>query len=84
MTITYSIQKYRYLQELILRAFERIKNEDSTDVMETLDESRSLLRSSLEDFRREQDEYRQQLEELKRYKELTMQRRKGTFDLFSV
>jgi len=45
--------------------------------MALLDESRDILRSSLDEFKREQDEYRQQLDDITRIKEAAMQRRKG-------
>ncbi|CAF1037851.1 unnamed protein product [Rotaria sp. Silwood1] len=63
-------------QELILHAFEAIKNEDSRNMMTTLDESRDMLRSSYEEFQREQEQYKKQLEEITRNKELAIQRRK--------
>ncbi|CAF2085952.1 unnamed protein product [Rotaria magnacalcarata] len=63
-------------QELILHAFETIKNEDSKSIVAALDESRFLLRSSLEEFQRGQDEYKQQLEQIKNYRELGTTRRK--------
>lgn len=36
-----------------------------------------MLRNSLEEFKREQNEYRKQLEDIARYKDAAMQRRKG-------
>ncbi|CAF0969870.1 unnamed protein product [Rotaria sordida] len=63
-------------QELILHAFETIRNEDSINLMTTLDESRDMLRNSYDEFQREQDKYKKQLEEITRNKELAMQRRK--------
>jgi hypothetical protein len=45
--------------------------------MTVLDESRDMLRNSLEEFKREQNEYRKQLEDISRTKEAAMQRRKG-------
>lgn len=45
--------------------------------MITLDESRDMLRNSYEEFKREQNEYRKQLEEITKHKELAIQRRKG-------
>ncbi|CAF3364182.1 unnamed protein product [Rotaria socialis] len=63
-------------EELILHAFETLKNEDSKSIMAALDESRSLLRSSLEELRCGQDEYRKQLEQIKNYKESETPRRK--------
>ena len=65
------------VQELILRTVDAIKKEDSENVIDTLDESRDILRHSLEDFKREQDEYRQQLAQIMRHKEAAMQRPKG-------
>ncbi|CAF4027852.1 unnamed protein product [Rotaria sp. Silwood2] len=66
----------KFLQELILHTFEAIKNEDSQNMMTTLDESRDMLRSSLEEFQHEQAQYKTQLEEIMRNKELAIQRRK--------
>ena len=54
-----------------------IRNEDSKNVLSTLDESRDMLRTSFEEFKREQDEYRRQLEDITKSKEAAMQRRKG-------
>lgn len=62
---------------MILRAVDTIKKEDSENVMTALDESRDILRSSYEEFKREQDEYRKQLEEIIRMKETALGRRKG-------
>jgi hypothetical protein len=62
---------------LILHAVEIIKNEDSKNIITALDESRDMLRNSLEEFKREQNEYRKQLEDIARYKDAAMQRRKG-------
>ena len=45
--------------------------------MSALDESRDILRNSFEEFKREQDEYRKQLEDISRRKEAAMGRRKG-------
>jgi hypothetical protein len=45
--------------------------------MAVLDESRDMLRNSLEEFKREQNEYRQQLEDITKNKEAAMKRRKG-------
>ncbi|CAF2317264.1 unnamed protein product [Rotaria sp. Silwood2] len=56
-------------QELILRAVDKIRKDDSQHVLNTLDESRNILRSTLEEFKREQDECRRQLEEILKYKE---------------
>jgi len=47
--------------------------------MAVLDESRDMLRNSLEEFKREQNEYRQQLEDITKNKEAAMKRRKGFF-----
>ncbi|CAF3332530.1 unnamed protein product [Rotaria socialis] len=65
-------------EELILHAFETLKNEDSKSIVAALDESRSLLRSSLEELRCGQDEYRKQLEQIKNYKESETPRRKDS------
>ena len=51
--------------------------------MNTLDESRDILRNSFEEFKREQDEYRKQLEEISKFKESAMGRRKGKCIIFS-
>jgi hypothetical protein len=45
--------------------------------MSTLDESRNILRNSFEEFKREQDEYRRQLEEISKMKEAALGRSKG-------
>ncbi|CAF5229308.1 unnamed protein product, partial [Rotaria magnacalcarata] len=75
--ISCCLSKYKLVfQELILHAFETIKTEDSKSIVAALDESRFLLRSSLEEFQRGQDEYRQQLEQIKNYRELGTTRRK--------
>ncbi|CAF0785681.1 unnamed protein product [Adineta steineri] len=63
-------------QELILRAVDSIKKEDSESIMSTLDESRDILRSSFEEFKREQEEYRKQLQEISKVKEAAMGRQK--------
>jgi hypothetical protein len=54
--------------------------------MSALDESRDLLRNSFEEFKREQDEYRRQLEDISRIKETTLGRSKGKelFFLFLI
>ena len=62
---------------MILRAVDTIKKEDSENVMSALDESRDILRTSFKEFKREQDEYRKQLEEIIRMKETALGRRKG-------
>jgi hypothetical protein len=49
----------------------------------TLDESRDILRNSYEEFKREQDDYRRQLEEITKNKEAAMQRRKGKLNQYS-
>jgi hypothetical protein len=49
-------------------------------VMNTLDESRDILRTSFEEFKREQDEYRKQLEDITKLKEAAMARSKGILD----
>ena len=67
---------------MILRAVETIKKEDSENVMNALDESRDILRSSFEEFKREQDEYRKQLEEISKAKEAALGRRKGKNDIY--
>ncbi len=66
-----------------MRAVDTIKKEDSENVMNTLDESRDILRNSFEEFKREQDEYRKQLEEISKIKESAMGRRKGKFIISS-
>ena len=68
---------------MILRTVEAIKKEDSENVIETLDESRNMLRNSLEEFKREQEEYRKQLEHIMRDKEAGTPRLKGkqTFEV---
>jgi hypothetical protein len=50
--------------------------------MSTLDESRDILRNSFEEFKREQEEYRQQLEEISKFKEAAMGRQKGKYYFF--
>lgn len=45
--------------------------------MNALDESRDILKNSFEEFKRDQDEYRQQLEEISKQKEAALGRRKG-------
>lgn len=45
--------------------------------MSALDESRYILKNSFEEFKREQDEYRQQLKEISKEKEAALGRRKG-------
>lgn len=54
-----------------------IKKEDSESVMSALDESRDILRNSLEEFKREQAEYRKQLQDISKMKESAMGRQKG-------
>ncbi len=74
------IRKFLFLktiQELILHAVKIIKNEDSEHIISVLDESRNMLRNSLDNFKEEQDEYRRQLEDIVRNKEAAMGRRKG-------
>ncbi|CAF1009987.1 unnamed protein product [Rotaria sordida] len=55
-------------QELILRTVDKIKKDDSQHVLNTLDESRNIIRSSFEEFKREQDECRRELEEILKHK----------------
>ncbi|CAF2051201.1 unnamed protein product [Rotaria magnacalcarata] len=55
-------------QELILRTVDKIKRDDSEHVINVLDESRTIFRSSYEEFKREQDECRKQLEEISKIK----------------
>ena len=55
-----------------------VRNEDSKQIIALLDESRTMFRTSLEDFRQEQDEYRRQLEYITKQKEAAIGRRKGT------
>jgi hypothetical protein len=57
-----------------------IKKEDSESVMSALDESRDILRNSFEEFKREQEEYRKQLQEISKIKEGAMSRQKGKRD----
>jgi hypothetical protein len=45
--------------------------------MIALDESRDLLRNSFEEFKREQEEYRNQLEEISKLKQAALARSKG-------
>lgn len=45
--------------------------------MSALDESRDTLRNSFEEFKREQDEYRKQLEDIAKSKEAALGRSKG-------
>lgn len=63
-------------QSLILHAVETIRDEDSRQIMAILDESRNMLRSSYDDFKHDQEEYRKQLEVVTMSKEAAMQRRK--------
>lgn len=60
-----------------MRTVEAIKIHESEIVIDTLDESRNILKSSLDEFKREQDEYRQQLEDIMREKEAAIKRPKG-------
>ena len=48
-------------QEMILRAVGAVGKEDSKQVIHALNESRDMLHTTLEEFKREQDEYRRQL-----------------------
>lgn len=70
------------IEGLILRAVETIRDEDSRQIMAILDESRNMLRSSYDDFKHDQEEYRKQLEVVTMSKEAAMQRRKGTEFVF--
>ncbi|CAF0750285.1 unnamed protein product [Adineta steineri] len=63
-------------QELILQTVEKIKNEDSEQVIVTLDESRDILRSLYEEFQNEQSEYKKKLEQITRNKEAAIRRRR--------
>jgi hypothetical protein len=45
--------------------------------MSALYESRDMLRNSFEEFKRDQDEYRKQLEDISKTKEAVLGRRKG-------
>jgi hypothetical protein len=47
--------------------------------MSALDESRDILRNSFEEFKREQEEYRKQLEEISKMKEAQLGRSKGKY-----
>jgi uncharacterized coiled-coil DUF342 family protein len=50
--------------------------------MSTLDESRDILRNSFEEFKREQEEYRQQLAEISKLREAANGRQKGKYYFF--
>ena len=75
--ILLNIQQSFLFEELILRAVDTIRKEDSDNVMSVLDQSRDILKDSYEEFKREQEEYRQQLEEISKNKEAALGRRKG-------
>ena len=64
-------------QELILRAVETIRDEDSRQMVDVLDESRDMLRNSFEEFKREQEEYRQQLKAVTKHKQAAIERQRG-------
>mgnify|MGYP006892784532 FL=1 len=66
------------IKDLILTAIDRIKTEDSKQIITILDESRNMLRNSYDDFKHDQEEYRKQLEAITLNKEAAMHRRKGT------
>lgn len=64
-------------EEMVLRAVSFIRKEDSHDVLETLDSTRDILRDSFEEFKREQELYRTELEKIMKMKEAAIQRPKG-------
>jgi hypothetical protein len=50
--------------------------------MSALYESRDILRDTFEEFKRDQDEYRKQLEDISKSKEAALGRRKGKYCFF--
>ena len=50
--------------------------------MNALDESRDILRNSFEEFKREQEEYRKQLQAISKMKEGPLGRSKGKYEYF--
>jgi len=60
-----------------MRTAQESKHEESTNIVRTLDESRNMLKSSLEEFKLEQIQYRKQLEQITINREAAMQRRQG-------
>jgi hypothetical protein len=46
-------------------------------MLNVLDESRDMFRNSFDEFKREQNEYRKQLEDIAQYRETVIGRRKG-------
>lgn len=60
-----------------MRAVAAIRFEDSRQMVDALDESRDLLRDSLEEFKREHREYRGQVEAIMRNKQVLIHRQKG-------
>jgi len=60
-----------------MRTAQESKHEESTNIVKTLDESRNMLQSSLEEFKLEQIQYKKQLEQITKSREAAMQRRQG-------
>jgi hypothetical protein len=52
--------------------------------MSALYESRDILRDTFEEFKRDQDEYRKQLEDISKSKEAALGRRKGKYFVFPL
>jgi len=60
-----------------MRTAQESKYEESTNIVKTLDESRNMLKNSLEEFKLEQIQYKKQLEQITRKREAAIQRRQG-------
>lgn len=69
---------------LLLRAVDQIHCRDSEQVVNVLDESRDILRGSLEEFKREQNECRRQLETIFKKKQIPFQRKKDNVIPLSI
>ena len=72
-------------QMLLMRAVDAVQYRDSEHVVTVLDESRDILRDSLEEFKREQNECRRQLETiLKKKKPSAVQNAKNNVIPLSI
>lgn len=69
---------------LLIRAVDQIHFRDSEQIVHVLDESRDILRGSLEEFKREQNECRRQLEKIFKKKQIPLERKKDNVIPLSI
>ncbi|CAF0761917.1 unnamed protein product [Didymodactylos carnosus] len=68
-------------QEMILRAFEVFHQQNIESAMTAIDESRNLLRETMEEFTQEQEDYRRQLEDIGKNRHINKRRRENAIPL---